>query len=247
MVRLRGSWLVGSWLPDASQRQLARVDRHADDGVDARGVEASISSHVVMPPAAVTRRVGGAADGHDRVHVGALHQPLVVDVGVEELAAVRLERPHGVDRGDRQQRSSSRESRRGRRGCRRRRSRARRRPRRPARVRTPTSTTPSRNSAELTITACAPAPSTSRARSTLRMPPPTRQGSRPQIVATSARVVAAPMRGVEIDQLHARKARELARSRLGIGGFDRELLALHELDDVAVLEIDRGNQHAVYR
>ena len=43
-------------LPAGVQRELARVDRHADDGVDAFGVERSISSTVVMPPAAVTRR-----------------------------------------------------------------------------------------------------------------------------------------------------------------------------------------------
>ena len=36
------------------------VDRHADHGVDAGGVERSISSCVVMPPAAVTRRAVAA-------------------------------------------------------------------------------------------------------------------------------------------------------------------------------------------
>ncbi len=98
----------------------------------------------------------------------------------------------------------------------------RRRRRRPARARTSTSTSPSRNSAELAMTACAPASSTSCARSTLRMPPPTRQGSRRQIDATSARVVAAAPGGIEIDQLHARKAREALDPRLGIGRLDRQ-------------------------
>ena len=52
------------------------------------------------------------------------------------------------------------------------------------------------------------------------------------------RVVAASTRGVEVDQLDARKAGEALDPRLGVGRFDGEPLALHELHDVAVLEID---------
>ena len=55
------------------------------------------------------------------------------------------------------------------------------------------STAPSRKSAELAITACAPASSTARARSTERMPPPTRQGSRPQMSATMAALSPLPI------------------------------------------------------
>jgi signal transduction histidine kinase len=55
-----------------------------------------------------------------------------------------------------------------------------------------TSTSPSRNSDELTMTAWAPASRTARARSTLRIPPPTRQGSRAQIDAASASLAPRP-------------------------------------------------------
>ena len=58
----------------------------------------SISSCVVMPPAAVTRRVVAARTARIAVHVGALHQSLAVHVGVEELAEERLERAHGFHR-----------------------------------------------------------------------------------------------------------------------------------------------------
>ena len=44
----------------------------------------------------------GRANGEDRVDVRAAHQPFGVDVGVEELAAVRLERADGLDGGERQ-------------------------------------------------------------------------------------------------------------------------------------------------
>ena len=45
---------------------------------------------------------GGVSDRQDGVEIGAAHQPLGVDVGVEELAAVRLERADGLERGQRQ-------------------------------------------------------------------------------------------------------------------------------------------------
>ena len=51
-------------------------------------------------------------------------------------------------------------------------------------------------------------------------------------------VVAAASCGVQVDQLDARKAGEALDPRLRIGSFDGEALALHQLDDVAVLEID---------
>ena len=67
-----------------------------------RASSSSISCWVVMPPAAVTRRVGGVAHGDDRLDVRAAHQPLGVDVGVEELVAERLERADRLDGGQRQ-------------------------------------------------------------------------------------------------------------------------------------------------
>ena len=51
----------------------------------------SMSSWVVTPPAAVTSRVVASTNGGDRLAVDALHQPLDVDVGEEELAEERLE------------------------------------------------------------------------------------------------------------------------------------------------------------
>ena len=107
----------------------------------------------------------------------------------------------------------------------------------------PTSTTPSLNSAELAITAWAPASSTARARSTDRMPPPTRQGSRRQMSATSdalsprpraaSRSISWTRGNVENFWIHGSASGASIASRL----------ALHELDDVAVLKVDRWNQH----
>ena len=48
---------------------------------------------------------------------------------------------------------------------------------------------------------------------------------------------------IEIDELNAREARELRDPRLGIGLFDSQALALHQLYDMAVLEVDGRNQH----
>ena len=53
-------------------------------------------------------------------------------------------------------------------------------------------------------------------------------------------------RGVEIDQLNCGKPREPLDPAVEIVGFDRELLALHELNDLAALEIDRRNQALRY-
>src|SRR6266540_1274137 len=56
-------------------------------------------------------------------------------------------------------------------------------------------------------------------------------------------VVAASARGVEVDQLHARKSREPCDPRLRARGFDGEPFALYELNDVALLQIDGGYKH----
>ena len=95
-------------------------------------------------------------------------------------------------------------------------------------------------SAEPTITFVAPSASTSFARAGVRMPPPTRHGSAPQIRATSASLRPTPFRRVEIDQLHLGLAAQPLDPGVDVGGLDRQLLALHELDDAAALEIDRG-------
>jgi hypothetical protein len=56
-------------------------------------------------------------------------------------------------------------------------------------------------------------------------------------------VVAAPARGVEIDQLHPREACEPRDPGLRARRLDRESFALHQLHHVPVLEVDGGNQH----
>ena len=204
----------------------------------------SISSHVVMPPAAVTRRAVARADGHDRVHVGALHQPFLVHVRVEELGAVTARARARLDGGDRQHGLPAVDDDAGRRGCPRRRSRARRRPRRRARGRTPTSTTPSRKSAELAITACAPAraPRARARRCGCRRRRGRAAGRRSSARSPRCRRVRARRRGRSAARAETRENRAIHGS--AIRRLDGQPLALHELDDVAVLQIDRGNQHA---
>ena len=90
---------------------------------------------------------------------------------------------------------------------------------------------------------CAPAASTSRARSIVRMPPPTRHDRRPAICRTSDEVVARAHRRVEVDDLHLRETLEPPHPLEHVVVLDGEPLALNELDDRAALEIDRGNQH----
>ena len=57
-----------------------------------------------MPPAAVTRRAVASRTARMARHVGALHQPLLVHVRVEELVAVGLEAQHRVTARQRQRR-----------------------------------------------------------------------------------------------------------------------------------------------
>src|SRR5262245_7257540 len=56
-------------------------------------------------------------------------------------------------------------------------------------------------------------------------------------------VVAASASGVEIDQLHTRKGGEALDPRFGVSAFDSQFFALHQLDDVAVLEVDGWDEH----
>src|SRR5690349_949767 len=57
------------------------------------------------------------------------------------------------------------------------------------------------------------------------------------------RVLATSARRVEVNQLHTRERRELLDPRLGVRHFDGELLALNQLDDMAILQIDGGDEH----
>jgi hypothetical protein len=56
-------------------------------------------------------------------------------------------------------------------------------------------------------------------------------------------VVSQALGGVKVDELYARKTGEPCDPWLRISGLHRERLALNELDDVTVLQIDRRNQH----
>ena len=62
-------------------------------------------------------------------------------------------------------------------------------------------------------------------------------------VLDHSQVVAVALGRVEVDQLHSRKARKLRNPRFRAGRLDRELLALYQLDDVATLQINRGDEH----
>src|SRR4030095_12063302 len=94
-----GLWVGSRWVawPLAPQRQLSGIDCHSHDGVDAGRVQL-----IYLIPRGDATRGGHAArrgmtHGHDGVHVGAAHQALGIDVGVEELRAEWLERPYGSD------------------------------------------------------------------------------------------------------------------------------------------------------
>ena len=202
---------------------------------------------VVMPPAAVTRRDVARAHGADRVHVDAPHQALGVDVGVEELAAERLERarrlrPAASGSGVRQPwmttwppRLSTAAMTRSAPIASGQRCRERRGPDGPSREerRADDDVRARRRRAR----ACA--------RSTDRMPPPTRQGSAAQI-CRDERVVVAGAHARRRDRSAARAgSRANRRTHAKTSSRrEREALALDELDDVAALEIDGGNQHA---
>ena len=68
--------------------------------------------------------------------------------------------------------------------------------------------------------------------------------SRRADVAHERVVAAGADGGVEIDQLQLRERARSGDPLVEVGVFEREPLALDELDDLAVAEIDRGNQHA---
>ena len=70
------------------------------------------------------------------------------------------------------------------------------------------------------------------------MPPPTRHDSAPGDLADEREVVARAHRGVEIDDLHLRKALEAPDPAEDVLVPDGEPLALDELHDGAALEID---------
>ena len=105
------------------------------------------------------------------------------------------------------------------------------------------STLPPLNSAEPTIAWVAPPAMTLDARSTVRMPPPTRQGSAAQIRVDQLVVVPLVLRRVEIDQLHLGPAAEAVDPFVDGVALERQPFALNELDDAAAHEIDRGDQH----
>ena len=78
----------------------------------------------------------------------------------------------------------------------------------------------------------------SAARSTDRMPPPTRQGSAAQIRVDQIVVVPLVLRRVEIDQLHLGPAGEPRDPFVDGVALERQAFALDELHDAAAHEVD---------
>ena len=102
---------------------------------------------------------------------------------------------------------------------------------------------PSLKSDEPTMTWLRAGGEQSRARSTVRTPPPTRQESSGAICRTIARLSPRAHRGVEIDDLHLRELLEPFHPAEDVVVADRELFALHELDDARRSE-DRWTESA---
>ena len=67
--------------------------------------------------------------------------------------------------------------------------------------------------------------------------------AQPAIWRTIARLSPVAHRGIEVDHLHLREAFEATHPRENVVVADGEVLALYELDDGAVLQIDCGDQH----
>ena len=93
------------------------------------------------------------------------------------------------------------------------------------------------------MTRLAPASSTCRARSMEWMPPPAWHGQPLGNLRDQRGVIALAHGGVEVDQLHQRKARKLLDPVFEIVECKAQLFALHKLDDAAAQQIDRRNQH----
>ena len=84
-----------------SDVELPCVDRHASHRVNRVGVENVDLLLGGYAPGGGDTVCRGPPHLENRFNVRALHHALGIDVGVEELAAVGLERAHRLDRGDR--------------------------------------------------------------------------------------------------------------------------------------------------
>ena len=196
-------------------------------------------------PRASTRRsppARCAPHRHDRVQVGALHQPFLVDVRIEELLAERLELPDRLDRG---------------------------RPRRflPAlddhlaalavdRGDDPLGTDRGGEvggEGEIRPAAAEQRRADDdRRRAVVEHGPCAFDAADPAADAAGElrgdmphqRIVGARAQGrVEVDQLHAREPLEPAHPGCDVVRRERRPLALDELHDLAALEIDGGDEH----
>jgi hypothetical protein len=82
----------------------------------------------------------------------------------------------------------------------------------------------------------APRPSTARARSTERIPPPTRQN--PADARDERFVGSLTLRRVEVDELDFRKRGESPDPAFDVCGLDGKALALDQLDDAPSMQVD---------
>src|SRR5690606_20053916 len=224
--------------------QPSRVDRHADDRVDAHrveGVDLLLRGDAASRDERPRRRLAHRADG---VEIGALHQPFTVDVRVEELGAERFELSDRFDGGDRHGLT-------------------------PALHRdAPALRVDGRDDAvgahrigepcgELEVGATVleerrpddhvrGALIENRARALDRADAAADATRTPRADVLHERVVVAGADGgVEVDELQLRVAFEPPQPAVEVIVFEREALSLDELDDLAVAEIDCGYQHSV--
>ena len=218
---------------------------HARDGEPDRGdrpPRLDQLGHRIHDP---RRRVRGAlrVEGdieQRRLHVGAAHEPFSVHVRVEELRAERFERTHRVDRREWQGSLPTvnhdpptaavhgRDNTFDTHGLR---ERTRKRC---------IDGTVSKERRTGDDGVCAESDDLAR---TLDAADATADAARePATNRLHQRAIVAPSScRVEIDQLHARKRGELDDPRLGIRRLDCQSLALNELYDMPVLEVDGGN------
>src|SRR5207248_2268987 len=99
------TWLTSPARPSRlSYVELPGVDGHADHRIDAQAVEVVYFFSCGDAAGGGDATGGGAADRQDGVAVRASHEAFGIDVRVQKLRTVRLERLHGFHGGQRERR-----------------------------------------------------------------------------------------------------------------------------------------------